>query len=161
MTRHDRCGRPCRDRTPARPSSPGRRPRAVGDNRPVLTLVRGSDEARRTPVDLSALTRYPMPADVRGAIVTAVGGRLMATWMRSVADRPIPPGRVLLSWTPASAGRTDVTAHLGLAGAQVLLALWPGLRGEWSGVVRPTVAEVTELHAALRLATVVLDRLAD
>ncbi|MDR3084421.1 MAG: hypothetical protein LBV60_26490 [Streptomyces sp.] len=55
----------------------------------------------------------------------------------------------------------DVTAHLGLASAQVLLAFWPGLRGEWSGVVRPTVAEVTELHAAFHLATVVLDRLID
>ena len=55
----------------------------------------------------------------------------------------------------------DVTAHLGLAGAQVLLAVWPGLRGDWSGVVRPTVAEVTELHAALRLATLALDHLTD
>ncbi|WP_238697871.1 hypothetical protein [Streptomyces sp. E5N91] len=53
----------------------------------------------------------------------------------------------------------DVTARLGLAGAQVLLATWPGLNGDWSDVVRPTVAEVRELHAALRLATVVLDRL--
>lgn len=100
-----------------------------------------------------------MPADVRGAIVTPVNGRLMATWMPLNGPSHVPQGRVLLSWTPADADRTDVTAHLGLAGAQVLLAVWPGLRGEWSGVVRPTVAEVTELHAALRLAIVVLDRL--
>lgn len=102
-----------------------------------------------------------MPVDVRGAIVTPVGDRLMATWMPLSAPTRVPQGRVLLSWTPAGADRTDVTAQLGLAGAQVLLAVWPGLRGEWSGVVRPTVAEVTELHAALRLATVVMDRLAD
>ncbi|GGJ53208.1 hypothetical protein GCM10010121_075030 [Streptomyces brasiliensis] len=73
----------------------------------------------------------------------------------------IPQGRVLLSWTPAGQDRMDVAAHLGLAGAQVLPAVWPGLGGEWSGVVRPTVAEVTELHAALRLATVLVDRLTD
>ncbi|WP_409467902.1 hypothetical protein [Streptomyces sp. HC307] len=40
--------------------------------------------------------------------------------------------------------------------SRVLLAVWPGLRGDCSGV-----AAVTELHAALRLATVVLDRLTD
>ncbi|MFJ5036068.1 hypothetical protein ACIQB5_50850 [Streptomyces sp. NPDC088560] len=102
-----------------------------------------------------------MPADARGALVKPVNGRLMATWMPLSGPSRIPPGRVRLAWTPAGADRMDVTAHLGLAGAQVLLALWPGLRGEWSGVVRPTVAEVTELHAALRLATAVLDRMAD
>ncbi|MEV7080895.1 hypothetical protein AB0N88_20540 [Streptomyces sp. NPDC093516] len=110
---------------------------------------------------MSTLTREPMPADVRGAIVTPVHGTLMATWMPLDCPSRVPQGRVLLAWTPAGDDRTDVTAHLGLAGAQVLLAVWPGLRGEWSGVVRPTVAEVTELHAALRLATVVLDRLID
>ncbi|GGT72840.1 hypothetical protein GCM10010207_83390 [Streptomyces atratus] len=113
------------------------------------------------PVALSTLTRDPMPADVRGAIVTPVNGRLMATWIPLDGPSRVPQGRVLLSWTPTDGDRTDVTAHLGLAGAQVLLAVWPGLRGEWSGVVRPTVAEATELHAALRLATVVLNRLTD
>ncbi|MFF4796231.1 hypothetical protein ACFY2M_42810 [Streptomyces sp. NPDC001276] len=122
--------------------------------------MRGS-EADRAPVELFTLTRMPMPADVHGAIVTPVHGRLMATWMPLSGPSRIPQGRVLLSWTPAGEDRTDVTAQLGLAGAQVLLAVWPGLLGEWSGVVRPTVAEVTELHAALRLATVVLDRLTD
>ncbi|MEW2290674.1 hypothetical protein [Streptomyces sp. NPDC047841] len=159
MTRYHRCGRPCCDPSPVRPSSSGRRPRSARAGRPVLTLVQGT-ETRRT-VELSTLTREPMPADVRGAIVTSVDGRLMATWMPLSAPSRVPQGRVLLSWTHAGEDRTDVTAHLGLAGAQVLLAVWPGLRGEWSGVVRPTVAEVTELHAALRLATVVLDRLAD
>ncbi|QWA26571.1 hypothetical protein KJK32_44605 [Streptomyces sp. JCM17656] len=102
-----------------------------------------------------------MPTDVRGAIVTPARGRLMATWMPLSGPFCIPQGRVLLSWTSAGEDRTDVTAHLGLAGAQVVLALWPGLCGEWSGVVRPTVAEVTEVHAALRLATGVLERLTD
>ncbi|ALO99128.1 hypothetical protein SHL15_8163 [Streptomyces hygroscopicus subsp. limoneus] len=159
MTRYHRCGRPCCDHTPVRPSASGRRSRRVRAGGPLLTLVRDS-EPRRT-VELSAVTREPMPADVRGAIVTPVDGRLMATWMPLDAPSRVPQGRVLLSWTPAGEDRTDVTAQLGLAGTQVLLAVWPGLRGEWSGVVRPTVAEVTELHAALRLATVVLDRLAD
>ncbi|MFJ5035587.1 hypothetical protein ACIQB5_48080 [Streptomyces sp. NPDC088560] len=102
-----------------------------------------------------------MPAGVQGALVTPVSGTLMATWMPQSGQSRVPQGRVLLSWTPAGAERMDVTAHLGLAGAQVLLAVWPGLRGDWSGVVRPTVAEVTKLHTALRLATVVLDRPAD
>jgi hypothetical protein len=114
-----------------------------------------------TRAELSTLTRQPMPADVRGAIVTPARGTLMATWMPLDDPSRIPQGRVLLAWTPTGEDRTDVTAHLGLAGGQVLLAVWPGLRGEWSDVVRPTVAEVTELHAALRLATVVLDRLTD
>ncbi|MFC9626608.1 hypothetical protein ACFTXM_43890 [Streptomyces sp. NPDC056930] len=122
--------------------------------------MRGA-QAHRMPVALSTLTRDPMPADVRGAIVTPVNGRLMATWIPLDGPSRVPQGRVLLSWTPTDGDRTDVTAHLGLAGAQVLLAVWPGLRGEWSGVVRPTVAEATELHAALRLATVVLNRLTD
>jgi hypothetical protein len=100
-----------------------------------------------------------MPAGVRGAIVVPASGRLMATWMPLSGPSRIPRGRVLLSWTHTGGDRMDVTAHLGLPGAQVLLAVWPGLSGEWSGVVRPTVAEVTELHAALRVATVALDRL--
>jgi hypothetical protein len=102
-----------------------------------------------------------MPGDVRGAIVTPLHGTLMATWVPLDDPSLIPQGRVLLAWTPAGEDRTDVTAHLGLAGAQVLLAVWPGLRGEWSDVVRPTVTEVTELHAALRLVSAVLDRLTD
>ncbi|WP_225847502.1 hypothetical protein [Streptomyces sp. HPF1205] len=102
-----------------------------------------------------------MPAGVHGAVVSVADGTLMAAWMPSDGPSRIPQGRVVLSWTPAGPGRMDVTAHLGLAGAQVLLATWPALRGDWSGVVRPTVAEVTELHAALRLATVILDELTD
>lgn len=180
MTRHPGCGRPDHDRSPAGPSSirqsarqspirqsstrsapAGRRAGAgEADRPPVLSLVRDSDGGRRTPVDLALLTRGPMPDGVRGALVAVTCGRVMATWVPAGPFR-VPPGRILLSWTRTADGRADVTARLGLAGAQVLLAVWPGLDGEWSGVVRPTVAEVTELHAALHLATAVLDRLAD
>ncbi|MCW8384573.1 hypothetical protein [Streptomyces justiciae] len=159
MTRHDRFGRPAGGPSPATTSPAGRRPGGHRPARPALSLVPGT--RADAPVELSTLTRQPMPADVRGAIVTPVHGALMATWMPLDGPSRVPQGRILLAWTPAGDDRTDVTAHLGLAGAQVLLAVWPGLRGDWTGVVRPTVAEVTELHAALRLATVVLDRLTD
>lgn len=46
----------------------------------------------------------------------------------------------------------DVTAHLGLAAAEVLLASWPGLSGGWTAVVHPTLFEVIGLHAALSVA---------
>lgn len=126
----------------------------------MLTLVRGS-EAGRMPVELSALTGEPMPADVLGALVTPVQDRLMATWMPVSGPSRIPRGRVRLSWTSAGDERMDVTAHLGLADTQVLLAVWPGLLGDWAGVVFPTVAEVTKLHAALGLATAALKRSVD
>lgn len=72
----------------------------------------------------------------------------------------IPPGRVLLSWKAAARGSMDVTAHLGLPGAEVLLATWPGLTGNWSHIVRPTVVEVMGLHSALTSATVIAELLA-
>lgn len=158
MTRRDRFSRPGGP-SPATTSTAGRRPHGHRSARPALALVPGTDAGTRA--ELATLTRQPMPGDVRGAIVTPVHGTLMATWVPLEGPSRIPQGRVLLAWTPVGEDRTDVTAHLGLAGAQVLLAVWPGLRGEWSDVVRPTVAEVTELHAALRLVTVVLDRLTD
>ncbi|MFD7135246.1 hypothetical protein [Streptomyces sp. NPDC059894] len=160
MTRYDRSDRPCHGRSRAVPSPSARRQRGDRAGRPVLTLVRGS-EAQRMPVELSALTREPMPADVLGALVTPEHGRFMATWMPVSGPSRVPQGRVRLSWTSAGDDRMDVTAHLGLARTQVLLAVWPGLRGDWSGVVSPTVTEVTELHAALRVATVALERRAD
>ncbi|MEW2296096.1 hypothetical protein ABZ719_25950 [Streptomyces sp. NPDC006743] len=161
----DLTGRPAVRRPSARPPLPRRRPAAGHDGpsrRPALTLVPGSDPYR-SPVELRTLVRSPMPEDVRGALVTVVrkapGRSFQVRW--STLDDPsrIPPGRVRLSWTPAGEDRMDVSAHLGLPGAQVLLALWPALRGNWSDVVRPTVAEVTELHAALSLASAALDHL--
>jgi hypothetical protein len=47
----------------------------------------------------------------------------------------------------------DVTAHLGLATTEVLLANWPDLHGDWTPVVHPTLLEVIGLHAALSVAT--------
>lgn len=160
MKKSDRCDRSGPGRVRTARSTSGRRLRDGGAGQPVLTLVRGS-EADPALVELATLTRSPMPADVRGAVVTPVRGELRATWMPLSGPSRIPEGRVLLSWSPAGQGRTDVTAHLQLAGALVLLAVWPGLRGEWSGVVRPTVAEVTELHAAFRISLVALECLAD
>ncbi len=153
MTRHDVCGPHCCGREPAGPSPAPRRRSAGGRSRPVLTLVPRPEVAREAPVPLSSLTRHAMPPSVRGAVVAEADRGLVATWMPSEGPFRVPPGRILLSWTQAAFGRTDVRAHLGLAGTQVLLAYWPGLRGEWSAVVRPTVVEVSELHAALRLAT--------
>lgn len=46
-----------------------------------------------------------------------------------------------------------MTARLGLASAEVLLASWPNLPGDWTPVVHPTVFEVIGLHAALSVAT--------
>ncbi|MFJ2241780.1 hypothetical protein [Streptomyces sp. NPDC087859] len=159
MTRRDRFSRPGGGPSPATTSPAGQRSHGHRSARPAIALVPGTGAGTRA--ELSTLTRQPMPGGVRGAIVTPVHGTLMATWVPLEDSSRIPQGHVLLAWTPGGEGRTDVVAHLGLAGAQVLLAVWPGLRGEWSDVVRPTVAEVTELHAALRLVTVVLDRLTD
>ncbi|MBV2353883.1 hypothetical protein KUM39_05840 [Streptomyces sp. J2-1] len=104
-----------------------------------------------------------MPAGVRGAVVTSVaavpGGTLKTVWVPATQER-LPAGRIVLSWEPAGEGLTTVTAHLRLARGEVLLATWPLLTGEWSDTVRPTLAEVTELHAALRLAANILEETA-
>ncbi|WP_240362334.1 MULTISPECIES: hypothetical protein [unclassified Streptomyces] len=63
------------------------------------------------------------------------------------------PGSILLSWKPGLGDGMDVSAHLGLTSAEVLLANWPGLHGDWTSVVHPTVYEVFGLHAALSVAT--------
>jgi len=47
----------------------------------------------------------------------------------------------------------NVTAHLRLATAEVLLASWPNLHGDWTAVVHPTLHEVIGLHTALSIAT--------
>ncbi|MFF4749268.1 hypothetical protein ACWD5R_30955 [Streptomyces sp. NPDC002514] len=135
---------------------------STGDRagRPALTLVRGRDPYG-SPVDLRTLTRSPMPGDVRGALVTSAdrvpGGRLQVVWLPVTAPARIPPGEIALSWTGARKNLVEVTARLGLVGGPVLLAVWPGLGGDWSDTVRPTVAGVRELHAALRLATAALE----
>ncbi|MEW2403496.1 hypothetical protein [Streptomyces sp. NPDC046862] len=106
-----------------------------------------------------------MPDGVRGALVHYVSATLADTfpisWLASDHPDPIPPGRILLSWTSANDGSTTVTAYLGLPAAEVLLATWPGLTGEWTHIVHPTVVEVMGLHSALTLATLVAELLAD
>lgn len=104
-----------------------------------------------------------MPDGVRGALVRHVSatpaGAFQISWLAADLSGSVPPGRILLSWSPATEGTVDVTAHLGLHGAEVLLATWPGLTGDWSHTIRPTVVEVMGLHSALTLATVVLELL--
>ncbi|MFE2426896.1 hypothetical protein ACFXJ5_09105 [Streptomyces sp. NPDC059373] len=106
-----------------------------------------------------------MPADVRGALVHHVSASpadtIQISWTADDDPARIPPGRILLSWKPAARSSMDVTAHLGLPGAEVLLATWPGLTGNWSHVVHPTVVEVMGLHSALTLAAVIAELLAD
>jgi len=141
---------------------PRRRPRNARVGPPALALV-GGRAPSRTPVALRGVATSPMPSGVRGALVTSVDNGPQRTfqvaWSSLAAPARIPPGRIRLSWMPVGEDLMDVEARLGLPGAEVLLARWPGLRGDWSDIVRPTVAEVMELHSALRLATVVLNRL--
>ncbi|MEU1306561.1 hypothetical protein [Streptomyces shenzhenensis] len=47
----------------------------------------------------------------------------------------------------------DVTARLGLTSAEVVLATWPDLYGDWTAVVHPTIFEALGLHTALVVAT--------
>ncbi|MGW3167413.1 hypothetical protein ACWC9Q_32165 [Streptomyces sp. NPDC001142] len=74
-------------------------------------------------------------------------------------NRPprLPLGRIRLHWKPASRAGWDVTAHLGLATPEVLLASWPAAPADWPRLVHPTLHEVTGLCAALAVATVALD----
>jgi hypothetical protein len=102
-----------------------------------------------------------MPRHVRGALVTEIAGDprnvCKVVWQPAEGPARIPTGQILLSWSSAGRDLTDVTARLGLPGEEVLLATWPALAGEWSGVVHPTVLEVMGLHAALKLAAKVLE----
>ncbi|MER5490524.1 esterase [Streptomyces sp. NPDC002490] len=110
------------------------------------------------PLRVAALR--PMPEGVRGALVREIspcpGDLLRTTWYpadpRSCRDR-LGPGALLLTWTPSPSGGMDVTARLGLDTVEVTLATWPGLHGDWTTTVHPTVYEVLGLHAALRVAT--------
>ncbi|WP_241989856.1 MULTISPECIES: esterase [unclassified Streptomyces] len=71
----------------------------------------------------------------------------------SAQDRTLlHPGSALLHWTPTPAGGVDVTARLGLASSDVLLATWPSLHGDWATVVHPTLREAIGLHSALAVA---------
>lgn len=96
-----------------------------------------------------------MPSGVRGALVQRVsalpGGPLDVSWL-PVGTSRLPLGRIRLHWEPASRAGWDVTAHLGLATTEVLLACWPAAPDNWPRLVRPTIHEVTGLCAALTVA---------
>ncbi|WP_256923500.1 esterase [Streptomyces sp. 13-12-16] len=99
---------------------------------------------------------------MRGALVRRVSARpdgpLDVTWLAAGTPR-LPLGRIRLRWEPAPLAGWDVTAHLGLATAEVHLASWPAAPDDWPHLVRPTVHEVTGLCAALTFATDALDLL--
>ncbi|MFE3881875.1 esterase [Streptomyces lydicus] len=101
-----------------------------------------------------------MPSGVRGALVQCASARpdgpLDVTWLAAESPR-IALGRIRLRWEPASLAGWDVTAHLGLATAEVHLASWPAAPDDWPGLVRPTLHEVLGLSAALAVATAALD----
>ncbi|MFF7145736.1 esterase [Streptomyces nodosus] len=135
-----------------------------------MGLIRRTDPAQEARISprphpftarpLRALAVRPMPSGVRGALVQRVSalpeGPLHASWLRT--DTPgLPLGRIRLHWEPASRAGWDVTAHLGLATTEVLLASWPAAPDNWPRLVRPTIHEVTGLCAALAVATVALD----
>ncbi|WP_346342725.1 esterase [Streptomyces sp. SID685] len=89
-------------------------------------------------------------------ISTRPEGPLDITWLAAETSE-LPLGRIRLCWEPASRRGWDVTAHLGLATAEVRLASWPAAPDDWPCLVRPTLYEVTGLCAALSFATNALD----
>lgn len=105
---------------------------------------------------LSDLVRRPIPKSARGAILHSVPLLLTepirAAWAPAQNPNRLRPGSILLDWAPSLDGSMDVTARLGLASAEVVLATWPGLRGDWTPIVHPTLYEVIGLHAALSVA---------
>ncbi|MFE0256886.1 esterase [Streptomyces sp. NPDC059010] len=106
---------------------------------------------------LSDLVRRPMPRSVRGALVRCVPPHpaqpIHTVWISGLKPEHLHPGSILLSWEPGLGGGMDVTARLRLASAEVLLASWPDLHGDWTTVVHPTLHEVIGLHTALSVAT--------
>ncbi|WP_240136756.1 esterase [Streptomyces sp. MUM 178J] len=83
-------------------------------------------------------------------------GPLDVTWLAAGTPR-LPLGRIRLRWESASRTGWDVTAHLGLTTAEVLLGSWPAAPDDWPRLVRPTLYEVTGLCAAIAFATDALD----
>uniref|UniRef100_A0AAU1U1V9 Esterase n=1 Tax=Streptomyces sp. NBC_00119 TaxID=2975659 RepID=A0AAU1U1V9_9ACTN len=83
-------------------------------------------------------------------------GPLDVTWLAAETPR-LPLGRIRLRWEPASLSGWDVTVHLGLTTAEVLLGSWPAAPNDWPRLIRPTLYEVTGLCAALAFATDALD----
>ncbi|MCF3172587.1 esterase [Streptomyces sioyaensis] len=97
-----------------------------------------------------------MPDSVRGALIRSIPPiptePIRAAWAPIANPSRLRPGSIVLDWVPSAPGGMDVTARLGLATAEVTLATWPSLRGDWTPIVHPTLFEVTGLHAALSVA---------
>ncbi|MGW3830513.1 esterase [Streptomyces microflavus] len=89
-------------------------------------------------------------------ISTRPNGPLHVTWLAAGNPR-LPLGRIRLRWESASRTSWDVTAHLSLTTAEVLLGSWPGAPNDWPRLIRPTLYEVTGLCAALAFAIDALD----
>lgn len=106
---------------------------------------------------LSDLVHHPMPRAMSGALLRCVPPYptqpIRTVWISDLEPERLRPGSILLSWEPGQGGGMDVTARLRLASAEVLLASWPGLHGDWTTVVHPTLHEVIGLHTALSVAT--------
>jgi hypothetical protein len=107
---------------------------------------------------LALLALHPMPPGVHGALVHRItadpSGPLR--WLPADAP-PLRLGQILLLWEPATHHGMDVTARLGLATTEVLLATWPAAPDDWPHLVRHTLAEVTTLCSALAVATAALE----
>ena len=123
--------------------------------RPAASPINSSSSSQH--LLLSDLVHHPMPRSVRGALLRRVPPRpaqpIHTVWITDLKTERLHPGSVLLSWEPSLGDGMDVTAHLRLATAEVLLASWPNLHGDWTAVVRPTLHEVIGLHTALSIAT--------
>ncbi|MGW6733645.1 esterase [Streptomyces sp. NPDC055013] len=123
--------------------------------RPAAPPINPSDSSQH--LLLSDLVHHPMPPSVRGALLRCVPPHptqpIRTVWIKDVGPERLHPGSILLSWEPSLGDGMDVTAHLRLASAEVLLASWPDLHGDWTAVVHPTLHEVIGLHTALSVAT--------
>lgn len=123
--------------------------------RPAASPINSSDSSQH--LLLSDLVHHPMPPSVRGALLRCVPPHptqpIHTVWITDVEPERLHPGSILLSWKTSLGDGMDVAAHLRLASAEVLLASWPDLHGDWTAVVHPTLHEVIGLHTALSIAT--------
>ncbi|MEY9963374.1 hypothetical protein ABIA33_001407 [Streptacidiphilus sp. MAP12-16] len=100
-----------------------------------------------TPEPLDLRTCAVMPADVAEVIALRVDPAhgMAFTALPHPANRPLPPGRVGITWTPAPHGTAVLIRLGGRCGPQrVTEDTHPG---DWVEQVRPTVARALQLAA--------------